>query len=157
MVNYTTLPSMRIGQQPTGWDEWGRPLALMDIAKKDLPGDGGIWHCPHTNGCTFVVVLVRYDDEPYYFPDVGTLLMAVTISQLGPNGPLGHPPPRCAGPSGPCSFPLRWMWTPHLPDGCGKRGPIAAPNGSDLASLVGDIYAILGDSGRSNQNGGSGC
>ncbi len=65
MVDYATLPYMRTGRRPAGWDAWGRPWTLLDIAEKDLAGDRGIWHHPHTNGRTFIAVLVQYDDEPY--------------------------------------------------------------------------------------------
>ncbi len=41
---------MRVGRRPEGWDDWGHPWALMDIAEKDLPMDRVVWHHPHTDG-----------------------------------------------------------------------------------------------------------
>ncbi len=77
IVAYRTLPLMRSDRQPVGWDEWGRPWALMDIAKRDIPTNQEVWCHPHTKGRALVAVLVRYDEEPYYFPDAPTLLKAL--------------------------------------------------------------------------------
>ncbi len=96
---YHTLPLMRCGRRPEGWDKWGCPWALMDIAKKDIPTNQEVWQQPHTEGRALVAVLVRYDEEPYYFPDATALLRAlhrsakaegVTIAQLGSQGWSGR-------------------------------------------------------------------
>ncbi len=95
IVAYRTLPLMRPDRRPAGWDEWGRPWALIDITKRDIPMDREVWHRPHTAGRALVAVLMRYDEEPYYFPDAPTLLRAlhrnakadgVTAAQPGTQG-----------------------------------------------------------------------
>ncbi len=94
-VAYRTLPLMRPGRWPDGWDKWGRPWALMDIAVGDIPTNQEVWCHSHTEGRALIAVLVRYDEEPYYFPDATTLLRAlhrsakaegVTVAQLGSQG-----------------------------------------------------------------------
>ncbi len=49
----------------------------MNIAEADLPRDRGIWHLLRGEGCALIAVLVRYDTEPYYFPDAEALLIAL--------------------------------------------------------------------------------
>ncbi len=44
----------------------------MDIVKKDVPTNQEVWYRSHTKGRVLVAVLVRYDEEPYYFPDAPT-------------------------------------------------------------------------------------
>ncbi len=94
IVAYHTLPLMRPGRRPKGWDEWGHPWALMDIAKKDIPANQEVWRYPHTEG-RLIVDLVRHDKEPYYFPDAPALLRVlhrnakaegVTVAQPGAQG-----------------------------------------------------------------------
>ncbi len=41
----------------------------MDNAEYHLPKDTGIWHIPQVRGHTLLAVLVRYNEEPYYFLD----------------------------------------------------------------------------------------
>ncbi len=74
IVAYHTLPFMRVDRRPAEWDKWGRPWALMDIAQDLVPRDGKIWRRAHLPGWVLVAVLVRYDEEPYYFPDAPALL-----------------------------------------------------------------------------------
>ncbi len=71
IVAYHTLPLMRSDRRPAGWDKWGRPWALMDIAQEHVPRDS---RRAHTPGWVLVAVLVRHDEEPYYFPDAPALL-----------------------------------------------------------------------------------
>ena len=78
MVAYHTLPLMRSDRRPAGWDKWGRPWSLMDIAKEHVPADKKVWRHSHTKGRVLVAVLLRYDEEPYYFPDAPSLLNALT-------------------------------------------------------------------------------
>ncbi len=77
IVAYHTLPLMRSDRRPTGWDKWGRPWALMDIAKKHVPTDKKVWRRSHTKGRVLVAVLVRNDEVSYYFPDAPALLKAL--------------------------------------------------------------------------------
>ena len=77
IVAYCALPLMRSDRRPAGWDEWGRPWALMDIAKRDIPTNQEVWHRPHTKGRALVAVLVRYDEQLYYFSDAPALLKAL--------------------------------------------------------------------------------
>ncbi len=74
IVAYHTLPFMRADRWLAGWDKWGRPWALMDIAQELVPRDGKVWRRAHTPGRVLVAVLVRHDEEPYYFPDAPALL-----------------------------------------------------------------------------------
>ncbi len=77
IVAHHTLPLMRSDRRPAGWDRWGRPWALMDIAQELVPRDGNVWRRPHLPGRVLVAVLVRFDEEPYYFPDAPALLRAL--------------------------------------------------------------------------------
>ncbi len=86
---------MQADRWPAGWDKWGRPWALMNIAKKHVPHDRKVWRHSHTPGWVLVPVLVRNDEEPYYFPDTPALLKAlhrsakaegVTAAQRGAQG-----------------------------------------------------------------------
>ncbi len=77
IVAYRTLPLMRSDRRLAGWDKWGRPWALMDIAKEHIPRDRKVWRHSHTPGRVLVAGLVRNDEEPYYFPDAPTLLKAL--------------------------------------------------------------------------------
>ena len=74
IVAHHTLPLMHADRRPAGWDRWGRPWALMDIAQELVPHDGKVWRRAHLPGRVLVAVLVRYDEEPYYFPDAPALL-----------------------------------------------------------------------------------
>ncbi len=74
IVAYHTLPFMRADRRPAGWDKWGRPWALMDIAQELVPRDGKVWRLAHMPGWVLGVVLVRHDEEPYYFSDAPALL-----------------------------------------------------------------------------------
>ena len=49
----------------------------MDIAEKHILTHQEVWRHPHTDGRVFIAVLVRYDEEPYYFPDMTALLKAL--------------------------------------------------------------------------------
>ncbi len=93
MVDYATLPIMQTGRRPTGWDAWGlvRHWVLLHIAEKDLLKDIRIWHLPRTNGHTFIAVLLRYYDEPYYFPHVGSLLKALQRNAQGEDVIVSQP------------------------------------------------------------------
>ena len=96
IVAYHTLPFIRADRRPAGWDKWrrpwalmdiaqehvprdkwGRPWALMDIAQEHVPRDRKVWRRAHTPGRVLVAVLVRHDEEPYYFPDAPALLMTL--------------------------------------------------------------------------------
>ncbi len=74
IVAYHTLPFMRADRWPAGWDKWGRPWALMDIAQELVSSDGTVWRHAHMPGRVLVAVLVRHDEEPYYFLDPPALL-----------------------------------------------------------------------------------
>ncbi len=50
IVAYHTLPLMRADRWPAGWDRWGRPWALMDIAQDLVPRDGKVWRHAHLPG-----------------------------------------------------------------------------------------------------------
>ena len=78
IVAYGTLPLMRSDRQPMGWDKWGRPWALMDIAKEHVPCDRKVWRHTHTPRRVLVAVLAKNDEEPYYFPNAPTLLKLST-------------------------------------------------------------------------------
>ncbi len=80
VVEHRSLATIRAGRRPPGWDAWGRPWVLMDIAEEDMPKDMGIWHLPYMRGRTLKAVLVRYDEEPYYFPNAGALLNALQLN-----------------------------------------------------------------------------
>ena len=43
IVAHHTLPLMRADRRLAGWDKWGRPWALMDIAQELVPRDGKVW------------------------------------------------------------------------------------------------------------------
>ncbi len=95
IVAYRSLPLMRSDRRPAGWDKWGRPWALMDIAKKHVPNGRKVWRHSHMPGRVLVAVLVRNDEEPYYFSDAPALLKAlhrsvkaegVTAAQPGAQG-----------------------------------------------------------------------
>ena len=67
----------------------------MDIAKKHVPHDRKVWRHSHTPGRVLVAVLVKNDEELYYFPDSPALLKAlhrsakaegVTAAQPGAQG-----------------------------------------------------------------------
>ncbi len=77
IVAYHTLPFIRADRRPAGWDKWRRPWALMDIAQEHVPRDRKVWRRAHTPGRVLVAVLVRHDEEPYYFPDAPALLMTL--------------------------------------------------------------------------------
>ncbi len=77
IVAYHTFPLMRADRRPAGWDNWGRPWALMDIAQDLVPRDGKVWRRAHLPGWVLVAVLVRYDEELYYFPNALALLQTL--------------------------------------------------------------------------------
>ncbi len=77
VVVYGTLPLMWQGKRHGGWGNCGRPWTLMDIAEEHIPKDREVCRHPHMDGRAFITVLVRYDDEPYYFPDAKALLKAL--------------------------------------------------------------------------------
>ncbi len=77
IMAYRTLPLMWSDRRPAGWDKWGRHWALMDIAKEHVPRDRKVWRHSDTPGRVLVAVLVRNDEEPYYFPDAPALLKAL--------------------------------------------------------------------------------
>ena len=63
----------------------------MDIAKKHVPHDRKVWRHSHTPGWVLVAVLVRHDEEPYYFPDAPNLLKALQWS-AGAEGVIAAQP-----------------------------------------------------------------
>ncbi len=77
IVAYCTLALMRPARQPEVWDDWGHPWALMDIAEWHIPTNQKVWRHPHTDGRALIAILVRYGNEPYYFPDTTALLKAL--------------------------------------------------------------------------------
>ncbi len=77
IVAHHNLPFMHPDRRPAGWDRWGRPWALMSIAQELVPRDGKVWHRAHLPGRVLVAVLVRFDEEPYYFPDAPALRRAL--------------------------------------------------------------------------------
>ena len=99
IIAHHTLPFMRPDRRPAGWDRWGRPWALMDLPQELVPRDGKVWRRAHLPGRVLVAVLVRFDEEPYYFPDAPALLRALhqnakaegdIAAQPGPNGWSGR-------------------------------------------------------------------
>ncbi len=54
----------------------------MSIAEAQLPRDRDIWHLPQGEGHTLIAVLIRYDEEPYYFPDAKAILNALQRNAL---------------------------------------------------------------------------
>ena len=46
----------------------------MDVAQELVPRDRKVWRRAHVPGRVLVAVLVRHDEEPYYFPDAPALL-----------------------------------------------------------------------------------
>ncbi len=151
IVAYHTLPFMRAGRRPAGWDKWGRPWALMDIAQELIPHDGKVWHQAHTPRWVLVAVLVRHDEEPYYFPDAPTLLRTLhqnakaegdVTAQPGAQGwsarelkqvetllrPHTYPP--CGAVT---SCLRRWTQVAHRGEGY-HEGP-AMPGGPDLVAF----------------------
>ncbi len=156
MVAYRTLPLMWPDRRPAGWDKWGRPWALMDIAKKHVLADKGVWRRSHTEGRVLVAVLVRHDEEPYYFPDAPALLNAlhpsakaegVSAAQPGTQGwnardlkqvehllrPLTYPP--CAAVTA-C---LR-KWTQFAHRGEGYREEPPMPGGPEPVTFQNECW-----------------
>ncbi len=64
IVAYRTLPLMRSDRRPAGWDKWGRPWVLMDIAQEHVPRDKKVWRRAHTPGRVLVAVVVRHSPTP---------------------------------------------------------------------------------------------
>ncbi len=73
----------------------GPPLGVDGHCEEGNPTDQRVWYYPHTKGRVLVAVLVRYDEEPYYFPDSPALLKALhqsakveklTVAQPGAQG-----------------------------------------------------------------------
>ncbi len=75
-IRYDRLPTMRAGHSPAGWDAWGRPWAFMNIAKRLIEGEE-LWYQELAGGRVLIAVLVRYAQEPYYFPSARALLEAL--------------------------------------------------------------------------------
>ncbi len=50
IVAHHTLPFMHLDRRPAGWDRWGQPWALMDIAQELVPRDGKVWRRAHLPG-----------------------------------------------------------------------------------------------------------
>ena len=67
---------MREGHSPAGWDAWGRPWAFMNIAKRLLEGED-TWYHKLPGGRVLIAVLVRYAQEPYFFPSARVLQEAL--------------------------------------------------------------------------------
>ncbi len=67
---------MREGHSPAGWDAWGRPWAFMNIARRLLEGED-TWYQELPGGRVLIAVLVRHDQEPYFFPSARALLEAL--------------------------------------------------------------------------------
>ncbi len=115
----------------------------LDGSPQDL--DGKVWRRTHLPGRVLVAVLVRFDEEPYYFPNAPALLRALhqnakaegdIVAQPGPNGwselkqvetllrPHTYPP---CGAVASC---LR-EWTQFAHRGEGYREGPAMPGGPD--------------------------
>ncbi len=75
-IRYDLLPTMREGHSPAGWDAWGRSWAFMNIARRLLKG-GDTWYHELPGGRALIAVLVRHDQEPYFFPSARALLEAL--------------------------------------------------------------------------------
>ncbi len=76
IIRYDRLPTMREGHNPAGWDAWGHPWAFMNIAKRQLEGED-TWYHELPGGRVLIAVLVRYTQEPYFFPSARALLEAL--------------------------------------------------------------------------------
>ncbi len=151
IVAYHTLPLMHADRQPAGWDRWGQPWALMDIAQYLVPRNGKVWRHAHLPGRVLVAVLVRYDAEPYYFPDAPALLQTLhqnakaegdIAAQLGAQGWSAHElkqveillRPHTYPPCGALTSCLRgWTQFAHWGDGY-REGP-AMPGGPDQVAF----------------------
>ena len=66
-IRYDRLPTMREGHSPAGWDVWGRPWAFMNICRRLLEGEN-VWYHALPGGRVLIAVLVRFAQEPYFFP-----------------------------------------------------------------------------------------
>ncbi len=75
-IRYDRLLTMREGHSPAGWDAWGRPWAFMNIAKRQLEGED-TWCHGLPVGRILNAVLVRFAQEPYFFPSTRALLEAL--------------------------------------------------------------------------------
>ncbi len=151
IIKYHTLPFMRADRLPAGWDKWGRPWALMDFAQELVPHDGKVWRCAHTPGRVLVAVLVRYDEEPYYFPDAPALLQALH-QNVKTEGDIAAQPgaqgwsarelkqveillwPHTYPPCGAVTSCLR-KWTQFAHRGDGYREGPAMPGGPDQVAF----------------------
>ncbi len=151
IVAHHTLPLMRADRRPVGRDKWGRPWALMDIAQELVPRDGKVWRRALLPGRVLVAVLVRYDEEPYYFPDAPALLRALhqnakaegdIAAQPGAQGWSGRElnqvetllRPHTYPPCGAATSCLR-EWTQFAHRGEGYREGPAMPGGPDQVSF----------------------
>ncbi len=75
-IRYDHLPTMHEGHSPAGWDVWGRPWAFMNIAKCQLERED-TWYHELPGGRVLIAVLVRFGQEPYFFPSARALLEAL--------------------------------------------------------------------------------
>ncbi len=91
IVAYHTLPLMRSDRRPAEWDKWGWPWALMDIAQEHVPRNRKVWRRAHTPGRVLVAVLVRHDEELYYFPDAPALLRTLHQNAKAEGDVAAHP------------------------------------------------------------------
>ncbi len=79
------LPKLPRGVIPRGWDEWGRPWALMDCPADKVPQVASNQGCERVT----VAVLVGFPPEPFYFPNATSLDYAMRYrSKAGKKGTL---------------------------------------------------------------------
>ncbi len=77
MIRYDHLLTMRKGHSPAGWDARGCPWAFMNVAQRELPEGENVWYHALAGGRVLIAVLVRYTQEPYFFPSDRALLEAL--------------------------------------------------------------------------------
>ena len=123
----------------------------MDNAQQLVPRDGKVWRHAHTPGRVLVAVLVRHDEEPYYFPDAPALLRTLhqnakaegdVAAQPGAQGWSARELKRVEALLRPHTYPpcgavtscLR-KWTQFAHRGEGYREGPAMPGGPDLVAF----------------------
>ncbi len=136
--------------------QWGRPWALMDVAQELVPRDRKVWRRAHVPGRVLVAVLVRHDEEPYYFPDAPALLRTLHQNTKAEGDVAAHP-----GAQGWSAREFKWVETllrPHTYPACGavtsclkkwtqfahrgegyREGP-AMPGGPDLVTFHNECW-----------------
>ncbi len=77
VIRYDRLLTMHEGHSPAGWDAWGHPWAFMNVAQRQLPEGENVWYHALAGERVLIAVLVRFGQEPYFFPSARALLEAL--------------------------------------------------------------------------------